>query len=136
MEFYNDFFFNTSPPLTWTPGFVPSARLSIYHHHSTKIKIKTHYHGGRENESSFVCLFVCFFFFEIEEKRRQLIWKCGERGAFGSVERGVLGKESWEYLFIYTINNKIPYLDFDSLCTKIPLHKFLNSLKCTYLLVK
>ena len=37
---------------------------------------------------------------------------------------------------IYTINNMIPYLDFNILCTKIPLHKFLNSLKYLYLLFK
>ena len=37
---------------------------------------------------------------------------------------------------IYTINNKISYLGFNILHTKIPSHNFLNSLKYTYLLVK
>ena len=37
---------------------------------------------------------------------------------------------------IYTINNKIFCLIFNILHTKIPSHKFLNSLKYHYLLVK
>ena len=37
---------------------------------------------------------------------------------------------------IYIANNKISYLDFIILRTKTSLHKFLNSLKYTYLLVK
>ena len=37
---------------------------------------------------------------------------------------------------IYTVNNKILYLVLNILCTKIPSHKFLNSLKYLSLLVK
>ena len=37
---------------------------------------------------------------------------------------------------IYTINNRISCLGFIILHTKISLHKFLNSLKYPYLLVK